>query len=140
MITDIAIIIVQDSKNRLYVHQRKDEKRIFPSLYGLGAGGKIEVTEGEIPLEGAKREIREELGIESKLEECFTFPFTHPIISYTVHVFRAIYNGEIRACKREFKWSGWMESYEIDELARIDKLCPDTKIAYERFKREYLQK
>ncbi len=132
---EIVIIIVQKYE-KLYVHQRSAEKKVDPSLFGLGAGGKAEP--GESPLEAAARELGEELEIERKpeeLERLFNFPF--PERNYHVHVFRTCHYGEINLRNNEFQWGGWMNCSEIDLLAEQGKLCPDTKIAYERFKREY---
>jgi len=139
MTTNIAIIVVQNSRGQLFVHQRKDDKDVFPSRYGLGAGGKV--NEGETPVQAAIRELREELLVEKTtktLESLFSFPFTHPQASYDVHVFRAMHDGELTPCKREFQWSGWMTRQETDQLSEKNLFCPDTKIAYERLKRDYL--
>ncbi|HLF54443.1 MAG TPA: NUDIX domain-containing protein [Candidatus Nanoarchaeia archaeon] len=131
---EIVIIIVQKYE-KLYVHQRSSKKKVDPSLFGLGAGGKVEP--GESPLEAAARELDEELEIKKRpeeLEKLFDFPF--PERNYHVHVFRTCHYGEINPRTAEFQWGGWMNCSEIDPLAEQGKLCPDTKIAYERFKRE----
>ncbi len=132
---EIVIIIVQSFEN-FYIHQRKDSKKRFPSLYGLGAGGKVE--HGEDITKAARRELKEELKLESEVEKLFDFDF--PEGPYKVNVYRTPYMGEgrIPLCK-EFRWGGWMNLREIDVLALEGKLCPDTKIAYERFKKEFFK-
>ncbi len=55
------IVIVQNSRDEIYMHQRKETKKIFPSLYGIGAGGKVDA--GETPRQAAQRELQEELGV-----------------------------------------------------------------------------
>ena len=139
MLTDIVIIIIQNSNNQLFVHQRSDTdpEKPFPLKYGLGAGGKV--NERESIDEAANRELSEELKIQINLEHLFSFPFTHPQTSYTVNVFRGFYNGELVPCKREFKQARWMNTAEIDELAKNEELCPDTKICYETFKSKHLK-
>jgi len=136
MKTNIAIIIVQDSGGQLFVHQRQADKKVFPSLYGLGAGGKVDGDEK--PEQAAVRELREELSVDKKVESLFSFPFTQHVVSYDVHVFRVMHDGELKPCKREFQWWGWMNRQETDQLVARNLFCPDTKIVYERLLKEYL--
>ncbi len=132
---DKVVIIVQNSSGQLFVHQRSADKKMFPLLYGLGAGGHVELKES--PTQAAKRELKEELNIDSGIEALFNIRFKLGKIQHTIHVFGASYDGEIEKC-REFRWSGWMDIEEIDQLANNNKLCPDTKILYEKWKNEYL--
>ena len=132
---EIVIIIVQSFEN-FYVHQRRNDKKRFPGFYGLGAGGKVEP--GEDITKAARRELKEELRLESEVEKLFDFDF--PEGPYKVHVYRTPYVGEgVLPLCAEFKWGGWMNLSEIDGLASKGELCPDTKIAYERFKNEFFK-
>lgn len=136
---NIAIIIVQ-CLEELYVHQRSNSKKTYPGLYGLSAGGKV--NDGESPMMAAKRELKEELGIEKNVQRLFDFVFING--HYRVNVYRTMLDEEERKkivpCS-EFQWTGWMTIQEIDErLLKEDKLCPDTRIVYERFKREFYLK
>jgi 8-oxo-dGTP pyrophosphatase MutT (NUDIX family) len=132
---DKVVIIVQNSSGQLFVHQRSADRDIFPLLYGLGAGGHVE--SGESPIQAAKRELKEELDIEIELEPLFSINFESDELKHIVHVFQAPYDGKVKSCK-EFKWSGWMNIEEVDQLAEDNKLCPDTKVLYEKWKNEYL--
>ena len=129
---DIAIIIVKNSKNELYVHKRSAHKKKFPNLYGIGAGGKID--EGETPPIAAKRELFEELGIETPLE--FLFEITY-LNEMNLHVFITNTEEILNPCSREFSWAGWLSFNEIDELVSTKQLCPDTQLFYQKFKEEF---
>ena len=132
---EVVIIIVQSFEN-LYVHQRNETKKRYPNLYGLGAGGKVEP--GEDITVAAKRELKEELNLESEVEKLFDFDF--PEGPYKVNVYRTSYIGEgIIPLSEEFRWGGWMNLRELDQLSLEKKLCPDTKIVYERFKKEFFK-
>ena len=132
---DKVVIIVQNSSGQLFVHQRSADKKMFPLLYGLGAGGHVEPKES--PTQAAKRELKEELDIDSKIKPLFNIDFESDEIKHTIHVFEVSYDGEIKQCK-EFKWSGWMNIEQVDQLANNNKLCPDTKVLYEKWRNEYL--
>lgn len=138
---DIAIILLQNSAGKLFAHKRSASKRTFPGYYGLGAGGHIEP--GEAPLEGAKRELREELGISTPLEPLCTFPFDYPegvVKHWRVHAFFGRYDGEPPVLSEEFQWAGWLEVAEVERLANDGKLCPDTAIAFSSWKEQALGK
>lgn len=131
---DMVVIIVQNSLGSLFVHQRSVDKKIFPSFFGLGAGGHIE--QGETPNQAANRELQEELGINNKVESLFSIDFKSDDVEHTVHVFKVLHNGNVKPCK-EFQWSGWLNIEKVDQIANDDKLCPDTKILYEKWKALY---
>jgi len=126
------MIIVQNSRDQLYVHQRA-EGRESGGLYGIGAGGKVKPN--EVPHDAAVRELEEELKLKTPVEEMFDFPFDHPDLPHDhVYVFKTNCDDDIVPCQREFQSAQWMVYEQIDALARIGKLCPDTREAYERFK------
>jgi mutator protein MutT len=132
---DKVVIIVQNSSGQLFVHQRSADRKMFPLLYGLGAGGHVEPKES--PAQAAKRELKEELNLNTKVEPLFSIDFESDKIKHTIHVFKVSYDGEIKQCK-EFKWSGWMNIEQVDQLVANNKLCPDTKVLYEKWRNEYL--
>lgn len=128
---DKVAIIIQDSGGRLFVHRRSGDKRLFPSLYALGAGGHVEP--GEAPEEAARRELREELSIDRAPERLFSIRYESPELAHTVHVFFLRHGGELSGCG-EFQWSGWMAREEVDRLAEGGRMCPDTRMFYEKWK------
>ncbi|MDO8660271.1 MAG: NUDIX domain-containing protein [Candidatus Woesearchaeota archaeon] len=138
--SEVVIIVVQNSQKQFLVHQRSSKKKISPSLWGLGAGGRIEPNEK--PQAAAKRELMEELQIDAEPKFLFTFPFDYtPYGSGTnghTHIFHVVYNGTPTSCD-EFQWTGWMNKEEIDTLSKENKMCPDTKIAWEKLKQEFKQ-
>ena len=133
MVLDVAIIFVQNSSGELYIHKRSKTKKVFPGLYGIGAGGKIDP--GEQPIEAARRELKEELDIDSNVEFLFDFDFSHSEMSYKAHIFKTTYDREIKSpCKIEFSETKWVPISDVDILDAENRLCPDTSIAYNRFK------
>src|SRR5690242_16390017 len=62
-----TFIAVVSADGRLLIHQRSPDKDVWPSRWDIAAGGVAAV--GESWLEGAQRELHEELGIEAPLIE-----------------------------------------------------------------------
>jgi 8-oxo-dGTP pyrophosphatase MutT (NUDIX family) len=123
-------VILRDALGRFFAHQRRHEKRSYPGLFGLGAGGRL--RPGETPRAGATRELFEETGLRCAISECFEFAYQDAATSHQLFVFSA--SGELlpEHCAAEWQWSGWLASAEVDRLAHDGKLCPDTRLIYER--------
>jgi mutator protein MutT len=127
----IAVIIIRNSKGEYFVHQRRAEKKVFPNLFGLGAGGKIE--EGEDVLTGALRELEDETGITGDITYLFEFDFESEEVSYPIFVYELTTDQTITPTQREWKWSGWMTKDQVDQLLINNELCPDTAVFYKRY-------
>lgn len=65
LITRNVAIFILDNKNKLLIVKRSPEKRSFPNRYDLAACGNVRA--GENYEDAAKRETKEELGIEIDL-------------------------------------------------------------------------
>jgi len=134
----LAVIIIRNSQEQLFVHQRSENKKPFPLLYGLGAGGKFE--DGETPEQAASRELEEELGLKNDIQFLFNFDFESNEATHTIYVFQMLYDEKIEIREEhKFQWSGWLTISEVDQLAKDKKLCPDTEILYRRWKEEYIK-
>jgi len=128
---DKVVIIVRNSLGQFFVHQRSAEKETFPLLYGLGAGGHVELKEK--PEDAAERELREELKIDAEVKPLFKTSFESVEVSHTIHIFEVLWNGEIAPCE-EFEWSGWLNEEEVNQLSVQNKLCPDTDVLYNKYR------
>jgi len=132
----IATIIVRDTEGDFYVHQRRADKKTFPSFYGLGAGGHIE--DNETPLEGACRELFEETGLKGEIKQFFDFEYSDDNDSYPVYAFETTTTEKPDVAEDEWQWCGWMNKDEVDILLDDGKLCPDTAIYYKEYRTKFL--
>ncbi len=137
MVKDIAIVIIKNSKNQYYVHRRRHDKKYAPGLFGLGAGGKIE--KGETAFNGAAREFREELGEGIDIDELTyldQFSYDDGSGERVRKVFYIEHEGPFQPTTKEFiiEETGWREEGEVDNLDLEGKLCPDTSIAWRKYK------
>lgn len=120
----IAIVVIRNRRGELFVHRRRVDKRVFPGMFGLGAGGRIEP--GESPEDGARRELREETGVDAAPTPVISFPFTSGGVRYTVHLFSLLHDGPIGNHDPEWSWSGWESLDEVHARRARGELCPDT--------------
>jgi 8-oxo-dGTP pyrophosphatase MutT (NUDIX family) len=124
-----VIIIIRNVKNQYFVHQRNNNKKISPNLFGLGAGGHIE--EGETNDKAAKRELFEETGLETELIFLFHKTYVGKEFTNEIDVFETKTDlKKLETDNGEWQWCGWMNKNEVDTLFKENKLCPDTAEVY----------
>ena len=86
---------VFDSLGRLYLQQRPLWKDIQPGKWDTAVGGHVDY--GEDIASALQREVREELGIEALAPEFLVrYVFESERDRELVHVYRTIYDGDIR--------------------------------------------
>lgn len=117
-------ILCWNSLGQLYVHQRTSTKDLFPSLYDMMVGGAVEAGEEYLP--AARREIREELGVESDdlrfiLEHLYEGPKNRSFI----HLFEVTWDGPIRWQPEEIVWGEWMDFDEVVRWTQKVEIVPD---------------
>jgi 8-oxo-dGTP pyrophosphatase MutT (NUDIX family) len=127
-------IICFNSRGRVYVHRRTETKDLFPGMYDMFVGGVV--AGGEAYAAAARREIREELGIDGPEPE---FLFTHLYLGDRnrawIQVYRVIWDGEIRHQVEEVAWGGWVDPAQILPMTREKPFVPDGLEIFRRFLR-----
>ena len=80
-----SMVCIFNREGKLLIQKRKKDKKNWPGLWDVSAGGAI--IAGETPQEAAQREVREELGIDldllqsrPKLVTTFTTGFTYTFV------------------------------------------------------------
>lgn len=129
----IAGVIIRDQAGNYFAHRRRPDKKYFPGLWGLGAGGKIGETEE--PEAAAIRELREETGLKTPVRHCFAFDYADNAVKHTIYVFETTVR-KPRDYKNEHEWdkTAWLNAEQLNELMAEGKLCPDTKEVYQRYR------
>lgn len=128
----VALVFIRDSRGRFFVVQRRMDKKVYPGLFALGAGGKVEVDES--PACAAMRELREETTMTASIYALGDFPYEDSEVQHHVYAFETWIDQPIPNCNNEWAWSGWMTLDQIRELRDSGKLCPDTAVAVGLFK------
>lgn len=126
----ICAIIIRNSKGEYFLEQRAANKKSYPNMYALGAGGHVEP--GETKEEAAKRELLEETKLKS--EPAYLFDIEFPEIPQLDHVFEVITDELFEGDKTEWQWWGWVSQEEVDSIWKEGKMCLDVAVYYDRYR------
>jgi aminoglycoside phosphotransferase (APT) family kinase protein/8-oxo-dGTP pyrophosphatase MutT (NUDIX family) len=106
-------VIVRDPLGRLFVHRRTQTKDVYPGRWDFTAGGVVLCDED--PLEAARRELLEELGVTSELVPLGEADYADEHTTY--HAFRYVttWDGPLSLQPEEIAYGAWLS---IDRLIR----------------------
>jgi aminoglycoside phosphotransferase (APT) family kinase protein len=115
-------IIVRDPYGRVYVHRRTPTKDLYPAYWDFTAGGVVLADED--PLEGARRELAEELGVTSELESLGEGDYADDHTRY--HAFRYVttWDGPITPQPEEVAYGAWLS------IERLLQRMEDPEISF----------
>ncbi|MFH1642857.1 MAG: NUDIX domain-containing protein [Nanoarchaeota archaeon] len=116
-----ASVIIVNKEGKLYVHQRKKTKNLYPGMWDVKAGGGVRF--GETYEEAALREMSEEVGINNqKIKFLFSDKFRSNEFNCNRKVYTVIWDGSITIQKEEIEQGRFMDIIEIENM--VDKLSP----------------
>jgi isopentenyldiphosphate isomerase len=118
-------IAVLDSEDRLLIHRRADDKDVWPGFWDMAAGGVL--ASGESYLDGARRELSEELGIvDTPLRFVGEQRFEDESVRVITHCFIARHDGDIAFNDGEVAEARWITAEEFADLVDVLTWCPDS--------------
>lgn len=118
LLSRVSFVILLNAKNELFLQQRKATKTTYPLYWSGSAAGHLRT--GESYLEAALREVEEELGVKTSLQEIgkFTSEVDKEIVTVFIGKSDGPYTLEGAAIEKA-------ENYSLERL-RID--APNMKI------------
>jgi aminoglycoside phosphotransferase (APT) family kinase protein/8-oxo-dGTP pyrophosphatase MutT (NUDIX family) len=119
-------VIVRDPWGRIYVHRRTHTKDVYPSRWDFAAGGVL--LAGEDPLEGARRELAEELGVTSEPVPLGEADYADLHTSYHAFLYVTTWDGPITPQPEEVAYGAWLSAERLlDRMADPEiEFMPDT--------------
>ena len=125
-------VLVRNSKNQVYVHQRTASKDLFPALYDMFVGGVV--GEGEDYFEAAVREAHEELGVESReLEFLFDHLYQGDKNYSWIRCYSVVWDGPIKHQAEEIQWGDWMDESLLPDWIQEVTIVPDGLDVFEAY-------
>ena len=114
-------VLVFNRRGELFVHLRTADKDLYPSHWDVAVGGIPQA--GESFDAGARREAREELGVELSLERLFPLRYADAHSVVQGMVYRARHDGPFRLQPEEIVRGEFVA--DVTSRAKQVPFCPD---------------
>jgi len=114
LIHRVVNIAIFNDKNEVLLQKRSQNKDLYPGFYTLSASG--HVSRGETYSQAAKRELKEELGINIPLRRVKKYLNKTTKESEMVVVFKGFYQGEFKIDKKEIETVGFYNREAVEKM------------------------
>jgi isopentenyl-diphosphate delta-isomerase len=126
-------ILVFNRQGNLFIHLRTPTKDVYPSHWDVAVGGVL--AAGESFAGGARREIREELGIEAEPEVLFPVRYTDPGNIAQGMAYRVIHDGPFCLQPEEIVRGEFVPPQTVTARAAGEPFCPDGLMVFQEYQR-----
>ncbi|MFE3179582.1 NUDIX hydrolase [Streptomyces violascens] len=128
----MAMVLCRDASGRYLVHRRPDSSSRFPGEYSWLVAGAVGV--GEPYEDAARRELREELGVEAEVRPLFKFLCDGELSPYWFSVYETVMEEEdVAPDASEVAWHGWLTGDELRTAMANWTFVSDSRDAYDRY-------
>ena len=126
-----SVISIFNAKGQLALQLRASDDKKYPLHWDFSAAG--EIDPGENSLEGAKRELKEELGVELDVEPTGDIQYKSPSDGEHLYFFKAKYDGTFKPDPAEVAEARFFDREEVDEMLESgEKFHPQFSFAWEK--------
>jgi isopentenyldiphosphate isomerase len=116
-------ILVFNLRGELFIHLRTPAKDVYPKHWDVAIGGVL--AAGESFAAGARREIREELGIEVEPEGLFPVRYADKATAVHAMAYRVIHDGPFRLQPEEIVSGEFLPLDLVTNRIACEPFCPD---------------
>jgi 8-oxo-dGTP pyrophosphatase MutT (NUDIX family) len=131
----VYLLVVHDG--RLLVHRRADDKDVYPGYWDVAAGGVVAAGEGWD--DAARRELAEELGVESDVVPVGEGVWEGDDAAVLGRVYVVDHGGPFRFDDGEVVEARFVDAGELDRLLCTRPTCPDSVALALPFVRDLLR-
>lgn len=118
-------VVVRSSRGDVYVHRRTDTKDLYPGRYDFCAGGVLRA--GEDPLESARRELAEELGVTGvPLVPLGWADYADDRTRMREFLYECTYDGPVTWQPEEVSWGAWVAPERFLSMLAELPFMPDS--------------
>lgn len=116
----IVHVLIFNDKGEIFLQQRSAKKEFRPGHWVTSAGGHVQ--KGESYEVAAKRELKEELGIEMPLTLIHESPYDHYKMRKFLQVFRGISEGPFNLNPEEVAGGRWFSVADVKDMVKKNQL------------------
>lgn len=117
-------VAVVTSDDRLVVHRRADWKDVYPGWWDVCFGGVLDAGEGWDA--AARRELREEAGIDAEPELIGTDRWSAADVTLNARIYRVVHDGPCSFDDGEVVEVATVPLHEVRRWVAAHDVCPDS--------------
>ena len=116
----IIHVLIFNDKGEIFLQQRSAKKEFRPGHWVTSAGGHVQ--KGETYEQAAKRELKEELGIDTPLTFIHESPYDHYKMRKFLQVFRGISDGPFNFNLDEVAGGRWFSVADVKDMVKKNQM------------------
>lgn len=128
-------LLVFNQRGEVFIHLRTATKDVFPSHWDLTIGGVV--AAGESFDDGARRELREELGVDAEPKPLFPFRYADAASVVYGMVYLVTQDGPFRLQSEEIVCGEFVPLAAVAERATRQRFCPDGLEVWAQYRRQF---
>lgn len=119
-----VFILVRNSAGKVLIHRRSETKDLWPGRWDLAVGGVV--AAGESYEAAARRELHEEVGIDSRPTEVSSGTYDDAEVSLVARCYEVRHDGDVRPQDGEVAEFLWVSLDELRERLAEAQFLPDS--------------